>query len=178
MNRLFEKMNLFIVVATTSIKIQICIPALIMNSYQSMFYQSSPVHVLLYPFVYQFKIPHSKKVPQSISKGAKHELQLPKCLAVGLDVYNQETNGLSLPCYSRKELSDLWDRCFFGPAQREEFTPAFDGMCDVMHCAANKTVVFPPISFPGFSSTCPGRVGEKPGNEVVSFNGLVQRPRF
>ena len=26
----------------------------------------------------------------------------------------------------RKELSDLWDKCFFGPAQREEFTPAFD----------------------------------------------------
>ena len=27
----------------------------------------------------------------------------------------------------RKELSELWDKCFFGPAQREEFTPAFDG---------------------------------------------------
>ncbi|KAJ7333632.1 hypothetical protein OS493_017175 [Desmophyllum pertusum] len=26
----------------------------------------------------------------------------------------------------RKELSDLWDKCYFGPAQREEFTPAFD----------------------------------------------------
>ena len=38
MNRLFEKINLFIVVTATSIKIQICIPAHIMNSYQSMFY--------------------------------------------------------------------------------------------------------------------------------------------
>lgn len=46
LNRLFEKMNLFIVVATTSIKIQICIPAHIMNSYQS-----SPVLLLLYAFV-------------------------------------------------------------------------------------------------------------------------------
>ena len=45
--------------------------------------------------------------------------------------YNLETNGLSLPCHSRKELSDLWDKCFFGPAQREEFTPAFDGMCGI-----------------------------------------------
>ena len=56
--------------------------------------------------------------------------------------YNLETNGLSLPCYSRKELSDLWDKCFFGPAQREEFTPAFDGMCDIIHCAATKLHCF------------------------------------
>ena len=56
--------------------------------------------------------------------------------------YNLETNGLSLPCYSRKELSDLWDKCFFGPAQREEFTPAFDGMCDIIHCAARKLHCF------------------------------------
>ena len=92
---------------------------------------------------------------------------MPKCLATGLDIYQQETNGLSLPCYSRKELSDLWDKCFFGPAQREEFTPAFDGMCDIIRCAANQIALFPPSSFPGFSPTCPGRVGEKPGNEVV-----------
>ncbi|XP_015758521.1 PREDICTED: protein regulator of cytokinesis 1-like [Acropora digitifera] len=26
----------------------------------------------------------------------------------------------------RKELSELWDKCFFGPSQREEFAPAFD----------------------------------------------------
>lgn len=26
----------------------------------------------------------------------------------------------------RQELSALWDKCFFGPLQREEFTPAFD----------------------------------------------------
>ena len=26
-------------------------------------------------------------------------------------------------------MSDLWDKCYFGPAQREEFSPAFDGMC-------------------------------------------------
>lgn len=27
----------------------------------------------------------------------------------------------------RTELYELWDKCFFGPVQREEFTPAFDG---------------------------------------------------
>ena len=27
----------------------------------------------------------------------------------------------------------LWDKCYFGPAQREEFAPAFDGMhCDIL----------------------------------------------
>lgn len=129
-----------------------------------MFYQSSSVPLLLYAFVYHYKM---KRFPSQHPKELKHELQLPKCLTPGPDVYNQETNGLSLPCYSRKELSDLWDKCFFGPVQREEFTPAFDGMWDMIHCAANKTAVFPPISFPGFSPSCPGWVGEKPGNEVV-----------
>ena len=88
--------------------------------------------------------------------------------------YNLETNGLSLPCHSRKELSDLWDKCFFGPAQREEFTPAFDGMCDIIHCAANKTL-FPPTSFPGFSPTCMGRVWERNLGGCVSSNIQTSR---
>ena len=28
----------------------------------------------------------------------------------------------------RKELVEMWDKCYFGEAQRKEFTPAFDGM--------------------------------------------------
>jgi len=83
MNRLFEKINLFIVVAGTSIKIQICIPAHIMNSYQSMFYQSSPVHLLLYAFVYLYKILYSKKVPQSISKEALSSTAKMSCCRTG-----------------------------------------------------------------------------------------------
>ena len=58
-------------------------------------------------------------------------------------------------------------------------------VCETMiDCVANKTAVFPPISFPGFSPSCPGRVGEKPGNEVVfppisrPNPDLIQTSRF
>ena len=48
----------------------------------------------------------------------------------------------------------------------------------LIHCAAKKAAVFPPTSFPGFSPTCPRQVREKPGNEVVFSQGLVQKPRL
>jgi hypothetical protein len=28
----------------------------------------------------------------------------------------------------RRELDEIWDKCYFGESQRREFTPAFDGM--------------------------------------------------
>ena len=39
----------------------------------------------------------------------------------------------------RKELKQLWDKCFFGEDERREFTPAFDGMSSffvkfIVHC--------------------------------------------
>ena len=50
-------------------------------------------------------------------------------------------------------------------------------MCDIIHCAAKKAAVFPPTSFPGFSPTCLGQVGEKPGNEVVFLSRLGSKTK-
>lgn len=60
---------------------------------------------------------HNGYKPSVITK-LKNEVQ--RLQALKLQHIQKFIDGL------RKELSDLWDKCYFGPAQREEFTPAFD----------------------------------------------------
>lgn len=64
-----------------------------------------------------FLTKHNGSKPSVIAK-LKNEVQ--RLQALKLQHIQKFIDGL------RKELSDLWNKCYFGPAQREEFTPAFD----------------------------------------------------
>lgn len=64
-----------------------------------------------------FLAKHVGSKPSVITK-LKEEVQ--RLQALKLQHMQKFIEGL------RKELSDLWDKCYFGPAQREEFSPAFD----------------------------------------------------
>lgn len=65
-------------------------------------------------------------------------------------------------CFFRKELEEIWNKCYFGEAQRREFTPAFDGiilpLLRVKNCASSEGINYGILTGPSqMTSTNLGR---------------------